>query len=190
MLDINDIKKGTIFLWRGEPYEALEVAHLKMGRGGAVLQTKLRQLRTKNVLNQTFHPADKFQEAEITKDKAKLLYSHRDQYMFVDPINPAIRFSLTGEEVGDKGKFLKENTEVDVVKFEGKIINIVIPVKVDLEVKEAPPSIKGDTAQGGKKVVVLETGAEVLAPLFIEAGDVIRVNTETGEYAERVEKGK
>jgi len=189
MLDINDLKRGTIFIWRDDPYEVLEADHLKMGRGGAVLRTKVKNLATGNVLSQTFHPSDKFKEAEITKDKAKLIYSHRDQYMFQDAQNPAIRFSLTGDQVGEKAHFLKENTEVEVLKFDGKIINIALSVKVDLQVKEAPPSIRGDTAQGGKKVIVLETGAEVQAPLFVEAGDVVRVNTETGEYVERVSKG-
>jgi len=188
MLDINDLKKGTIFIWRDDPYEVLEADHLKMGRGGAVVRAKIKNLRNQNVLSQTFHPSDKFEDAEITKDKAMLLFAHRDQYMFVDPANPEIRFSLTGEQVGDKSKFMKERMEVDVLKLEGRIINISLPIKVDLEVKEAPPSIKGDTAQGGKKTVVLETGAEVLAPLFVGVGDTIRVNTETGEYAERVEK--
>ena len=190
MLDINDLKKGIIFIFRDDPYEVLEADHLKMGRGGAVVQTKIRNLRNQNVLSQTFHPSDKFKNAEIQKDKVRLLFLHRDQYMFVDPANPAIRFSLTGEQVGDKSKFMKEGMEVDVLKFEGRIVNISLPIKMDLEVKEAPPNIKGDTAQGGKKTVVLETGAEVLAPLFVATGDTIRVNTETGEYVERVEKAK
>ena len=110
--------------------------------------------------------------------------------MFCEVENPAIRFSLTADQVGEKSRFLKENMEVETVKFEGTIINIAIPIKVDLEVKEAPPSIRGDTSQGGKKTVVLESGAEVSTPLFIEAGDIIRVNTETGDYVERVTKGK
>jgi|AP95_1055475.scaffolds.fasta_scaffold06178_2 elongation factor P len=190
MLDINDLKKGIIFIWRNDPYEVLKANHLKMGRGGAVVRVKIKNLRNQNVLSKTFHPSDRFEDAEITKDKAILLFAHRDRYMFVDPANREIRFSLTGEQVGEKSKFMKERMEVDVMKLEGRIINISLPIKVDLGVREAPPSIRGDTAQGGKKIVVLENGAEILAPLFIETGDTIRVNTETGEYTERVEKAR
>ena len=189
MLGINDLKKGTIFIIQDDPYEILEADHLKMGRGSAVLQVKIRNLRTKNVLRQTFHPSDSFKEAEVTKEKVKFVYSHRGEHIFSEADNPSNRFSLPDEVVGDKIRFLKPNTEIYAVKFDDEVINIVLPVKVDLKVKDAPPSIRGDTAQGGKKIVSLETGAEVAAPLFIEAGDIIRVNTETGEYAERVSKG-
>lgn len=190
MLDINDLKRGTIFIYQGDPHEMLEADHLKMGRGGAVLQAKIRNLRTKNVLHQTFHPSDRFEEAETTKQKLKFIYSHRGEHIFSEIDNPSVRFSLRDTLVGDKIRFLKANMEVDAVKFDDNIIGIVLPVKVELRVKEAPPSIKGDTAQGGKKTVSLETGAEVQVPLFIESGDIIRVNTETEEYVERVEKAR
>lgn len=190
MLDINDLKRGTIFLWQGDPYEILEADHLKMGRGGAVLRAKIRNLRTRSVLRQTFHPSDKFEEADIVKEKVKFIYSHRGEHVFSEVQNPSVRFSLSEEIVGEKICFLRPNTEVEALKFGDKIINIALPVKVDLEVKEAPPAVKGDTAQGGKKSVSLETEMEIDVPFFIEAGDIIRVNTETGEYVERVKKVK
>lgn len=190
MLSINDLKRGTLFIWQQDPYEVLEADHLKLGRGGAVLQAKIRNLRTRSVLRQTFHPSDDFEEADIVKEKIKFIYSHRGEYVFSEVNNPSARFTLPEGVIGSKKLFLKTNTEVEALKFNGEVINIVLPIKVDLEVLEAPPGVRGDTAQGGKKSVSLETGAEVDAPLFIGAGDVIRVNTETGEYVERVTKGR
>ena len=190
MLTINNLKKGAIFMWRGEPYEVLKSSHSKMANEEAVMQVKIRNIRTKNVISTSFKHADKFEDVEISREKVKFIYSHRGEYVFCEANNPAARFSLTEDQVGDRGKFLKPNSEVEVVKFEDEIINIVLPIKIDFKVKEAPPGIRGDTAQGGKKTVVIETGAEVQAPLFINEGDVIRVNTDTGEYVERAEKGK
>ena len=188
MLDISDLKKGTIFLWRDDPYEVLKASHSKMANEEAVLQVKIKNIRTKNLITTSFKHSDKFEEADISREKVKFVYSHKGEYIFSAIDNPGARFSLKDEEIGDKSKFLKPNSEVEVVKFEDKVINIILPIKLDLKVKEAPPGIRGDTAQGGKKTVILETGAEVQAPLFIEEGDVIRVNTETGEYVERISK--
>ena len=188
MLDISDLKKGTIFLWRDDPYEVLKASHSKMANEEAVLQVKIKNIRTKNLITTSFKHSDKFEEADISREKVKFVYSHKGEHIFSAIDNPGARFPLKDEEIGDKSKFLKPNSEVEVVKFEDKVINIILPIKLDLKVKEAPPGIRGDTAQGGKKTVILETGAEVQAPLFIEEGDVIRVNTETGEYVERISK--
>jgi elongation factor P len=120
---------------------------------------------------------------------ATFIYHNRGQYWFNDKGNPKNRFFLTEEVIGNAGQFLKAATEVKAFKFKGKIINIELPIKVDLKVTEAPPAVRGDTAQGGTKTVTLETGAKVNVPLFINEGDIIRVNTASGEYTERVEKG-
>ena len=120
--------------------------------------------------------------------KARFLYESRGQYWFDEFGNSKNRFSLGAEEIGDSARFLKSNLEVLAIKFSEKVIAIELPIKVDYKVAETPPSLRGNTAQGGTKTVVIETGAKIAAPLFINEGDVVRVNTATGEYAERVEK--
>jgi len=166
----------------------MSVKHLHIGRGGASVQTKIRNLKTGQVLERNFKPADEFEEAELEKLKSRFLYENRGQYWFNEPDNPRNRFSLTMEELGDSAQFLKPNIEVQAVKYEGKIIGIELPIKVDYEVVDAPPAIRGDTAQGGTKIIIIETGAKISVPLFINEGDIIRVNTQTGIYDERAKK--
>ena len=186
MLSYSELKVGTFFVMDGEPYEVLDYAFLRMQQRKPVAQTKIKNLMTGKVTNQTFHQSDSFEEAQLEYKKAKFLYNHRDEYFFCDVDNPAKRFSLTEEQVGEQRKFLKSNTQIDSLLFGDKIINIILPIKIELKVVEAPPTIKGGTATGGNKLVKLETGAEINVPMFIEAGDVVRVNTQTGEYTERV----
>ncbi|RJQ14754.1 elongation factor P [Candidatus Parcubacteria bacterium] len=188
MLGMNDLRVGTYFILDEEPYEILEARHVKMAQGRPVMQTKIKNLLTGNVLSRNFHQSDSFNEAELDKSKVKYLYNHRDQYWFSDIKDGSKRFSLTKSTIGNGVQFLKANLEVEAIAFDGKVINIVLPIKIDLIVKEAPPAIKGNTAQGGTKAVVLETESSINVPLFINAGDIIRVNTQTGEYVERAEK--
>ena len=199
MLSINDLKRGVIIVIDGSPYVVSEVKHLHMGRGGSSVQTKIKNLQTSQLFSRNFKPADSFEEAETEKIKSRFLYESKEIYWFNEIGNPKNRFSFKKEELGDECvNFLKANLEVIALKFsaEGgsasggndKFINIELPVKIDFKVVEAPPSIRGDTAQGGNKPVVIETGAKILVPLFIEEGDIIRINTQTGEYAERIEK--
>lgn len=188
MLSYTDLTKGIIFVMNGQPYEVLESHFLRMQQRKAVVQTKIRNLITGKVLDRNFQPSDNFEEAEIEKKQAIFIYSHRDQYWFHEEGNPKSRFSLPTEVLGDSRQFLKSNMKVSTVVYSGKVIRVIFPIKVDLEVIEAPPSIKGSTAQGGTKQVTIEGGAKIAAPLFVNAGDVIRVNTETGEYVERVQK--
>ena len=184
-LDINEIQKGMIIEINGQPYEVLEVKHLHLGRGGAVLQTKLKNLIEGNVIEKNFKPSDEIEEAEVEKVKLKFIYSHRGKFVF-QKIENSQRFELQEEVIGEKKDYLKEGLEVEGYFFEEKLISISLPPKVDLKVIEAPPGIKGDTKQGGTKTVILETGKKINVPLFIEAGDIIRVNTQKGEYVERV----
>lgn len=200
MLSINDLENGTVVKINGDPYVFMSVRHLHIGRGGSSVQTKLRNLKTGQVLERNFKPSDSFEEVEIEKMKSRFLYESRGVYWFDEIGNPKNRFSLSADEVGEGVQFLKANLEIIAVKYEdpagkqasngaGKIIGIELPIKVDYKVIEAPPSVKGNTAQGGTKVVVIETSAKINTPLFINEGDIIRINTTTGEYAERVEKG-
>lgn len=188
MFSITDLKVGTTFLLDGQPYEVLEYKHTHLGRGGSVVQARIKNLLTGAVFNRSFKQADQFQEAEIEKIKSKFLYSHKGQYFFCEENNAKSRFLLTEKELGEKNKYLKPNLVLDVLYFQKKPVGIILPIKIDLKVIEAPPGVKGDTAQGGTKTAILETGAQVKVPLFINEGDIIRINAETDEYIERVEK--
>lgn len=185
---MNDLKRGTLFMLEGAVFQVLETAHSHIGRGGSSLTARIRNLVTGQVLSRTFKQSDAFEEADIEKKPIMFLYRHRGEYVFCDPRDRAKRFSLSEEVLGGTTQWLKPNTEVTAVILENTVISIILPIKMDLKVTEAPPGLRGDTAQGGNKLVTLETGARVNAPLFINQDDVIRVNTETGEYAERVTK--
>ena len=190
MLSINDLKNGSLVVIGGDPYVVMSVKHQHIGRGGSSIQTKIRNLKTGQVLERNYKPSDEFEEAEVKKMKSVFLYENRGECWFNEMGNPKNRFSLKKEELGDQAEFLKPSLEILAIMFDEKIINIELPIKIDCRVIEAPPALRGDTAQGGAKTVVIETGAKIIAPLFIGEGDVIRVNTQTGEYAERVEKAK
>ncbi len=187
-LNINDLKNGTVIKIEKDPYVVLSIKRFQMGRGGANANAKVRNLKTGQVLEKTFKPADEFEEAEVEKMKSRFLYSHKEDFWFNEPKNPKNRFMMKSELIGDSGKLLKSNMEIIALKFDDEIIGIELPIKGEYKVVEAPPAIRGNTAQGGTKTVVIETGAKVSAPLFINEGDIIRINTATGEYAERVEK--
>ena len=188
MLDINDLEKGSSIIMDGDPFIVLEISHQHVGRGGSSVQTKLKNLRTGQVLSRNFKPADEFEEAEVEELKSKYLYSSKGEFWFSELANPGKRFSLTEEVIGDQKDFLKADMEVVALIFNEKIFAVRLPIKMEYVVTEAPPAIKGNTAQGGTKVVVIESGAKVNVPMFISEGDIIRVNTQTGEYGERVEK--
>lgn len=184
MLDINDLKIGTIIEYKGEPYTVISSRHTKLGRGGAVQQTKLKNLISGNVISKNFKGGDRLAEPEITKAKVQFLYQEDGKFYFMDE-KTYEQFGLDEKRLGKKIDFLKEGASAEVLYFNGKPINVAIPLKIVLEVIEAPPGVRGDTAQGGSKQVTLETEAKINAPLFIKKGDRVRVNTETGEYVER-----
>ncbi|MDO8676067.1 MAG: elongation factor P [Candidatus Azambacteria bacterium] len=190
MLSINDLQNGTYIVYEDAPYQVMEVHHLHIGRGGSSIQTKLKNLKTGQVLARNFKSADQFQQADIEKRNVKYLYNHRDEYWFTEEKNEKNRFFLKKDMLGDIINFLQPNTVVEALNFKGELLTITLPIKMDFKVTEAPPRTRGNTAQGGTKTVIIETGASIIVPLFVNEGDIIRVNTQTGEYAERVEKGK
>lgn len=190
MLTINDLKNKMIVLIDGAPYQVLEVKHLHMGRGGSSIQTRMRNLVTGQVFSRNFKPADTFEEADIERRALVFLFHHRGTYAFVAREKPGERFILTDDQIGVSAQWLKPQTAVSALFLGGALLTIALPIKMDFLVTEAPPGLKGDTVSGATKTVVIETGAKVQTPLFVNEGDVIRVNTETGEYAERVEKGE
>lgn len=184
MLDNSEIKTGKFIVWNDSPYVVLYHEHSKTGRAGAVLRTRLKNLANGSVLEKTFQGSDKVEEADITKSKAQYLYVEGENYFFMDNENYD-QFSLSKETLGDMPLYLIEGTEVTMLNFNGNPINAEMPVKVSLKVAEAPPGIKGDTVSTGGKVVTLETGLKISAPLFINEGDVVIVNTEKKEYVSR-----
>ncbi len=188
MLSYTELKPGVCIVIDKQPYTVLESEFLRMQQRQPVMKTKLKNLITGKTLERSFQPSDEIEEAELTKMKSRFIYESRGDFWFDEIGNPKNRFSLKTEEIGKAAEFLKPNLEITALIFSDKVINIELPIKVDYKVVEAPPAIRGDTAQGGTKVVVLETGAKVSAPLFINEGDIVRVNTQTGEYVERIEK--
>ena len=187
MISYNELKKGIRLIIDKEPYEILESSPMFKARGHSVLQTKLKKLKTGNVISRTFHPSESFEEAEVLRKEAKFIYSHKEKYVFSEKDNSLQRFELTGEQIGEKKEFLKSNQPVEALIFEDEVISIALPIKINLKVIEAPPGIKGERAQSGTKTVTLETGTKINVPIFINSGDMIEVNSETGEYVRRVE---
>ena len=188
MLSYTDLKKGTLFVKDGEPYEVLESNFLRMQQRKAVVQTKIRNLISGKIVDRNFQASDYFEEADVERKEAVFIYSHRAEFWFTEPNNPKNRFSVSNEVLGERAQFLKPNTKVQTLVFGSRIIKVELPIKMDFKVIEAPPAVRGNTAQGGTKTVVIEGGVRVAAPLFVNEGDLIRINTETGEYVERVQK--
>ncbi|PIQ67164.1 MAG: elongation factor P [Candidatus Zambryskibacteria bacterium CG_4_9_14_3_um_filter_40_16] len=196
MLNYNEITEKKYIVLDGDPYEVVESHVFRKQQRKPVNATKLRNLLTGKVSERSFHVSEKAQEADISRKEIKYLYNNKGVWWFCRPDNPSQRFSLDQNLVGENGKFLKENSVIDALVFdnpkdekqnkEDEIIGVKIPIKIDLLVKEAEPAVKGDTAKGGNKIVTLETGAKIQVPLFVKEGDVVRVNTETGQYTDRV----
>lgn len=188
MLSYTDLTPGTEFIMDGDPYIVLDYQFIRMQQRRPTTQIKARNLVTGKNVSFNAQQSDSFYEAEIEKEELQFVYAHRGECIFQKPGNPKERLTFTEDALGEKAKFLKPNLAVTAYKFKEKIINIKLPVKIDYKVKDAPEGLKGNTAQGGSKNVTLENGLEIQVPLFINSGDVIRVNTESGQYAERVEK--
>ncbi|MFH1968178.1 MAG: elongation factor P [bacterium] len=186
MLSHTDLKKGVQFIYNGQPWEVLEAQLSKMAQRRPVIQSKIKNLIDGKVQQINFQQGDTFEESNLEKKEIKFLYQNRGEYFFSEPNDPSKRFSFTETQIGEQAKYLKPTEIVVGIIFEKKIINFNLPIKVQLKVKETPPGLKGNTAQGGTKSAMLESGAEIQVPLFVEEGDVIEVNTETGTYVRRV----
>ena len=174
----------------GDPYLVLTSNISKKDRQKASNAVKMKNLRTGGVVDRTFHQSDVLEEAEIEKRDVKFLYENRGEYWFCNPDNPADRFNLSEDVVGQLGKYVTGNSIVEAVVFEDKIMSINTPIKVELKGKEAMEAVKGNTSSSALKEVTLETGATLMVPMFINQGDKVSINTESGQYSERVEKAK
>ncbi len=188
VLSYSEVVPKKVIVVDSEPYEVLSSHVFRMQMRKPVNQTKLRNLKSGRVIEKSFHQAESIDEADIEYEDITFLFHKRGEYWFSEKDNPKNRFMLSDDIIGDRGHWLKQNADVEAMRFEGEVIGIQLPIKLDLKVTEAPPAVKGNTVQGGTKVVTLETGATVNAPMFINEGDVLRINTETGDYVERVSK--
>ncbi len=188
MLEYNDVTPGKLILLEGAPYEVLDSHVFRKQQRKPVNQTKLRNLVTGKVTDISFHHTDKIEEAEIRTRDIKYLYANRGEYWFCEVNDPSKRFTLKEEILGPQAQYLKINMTVEAREFDDDIIGLKVPIKMELRVKEAAPAVRGNTVQGGSKLVVVETGATIQVPMFINEGDILRINTQTGEYVERVDK--
>lgn len=190
MLEYNEVTERKYIVYEGAPYEVLSSHVFRKQQRKPVNATKLKNLITGKVTEVSFHQSEKIDEAEINKKEIKYLYNNRGEWWFADPKDPAKRFPIKEELVGPGGKFLKANNLVDMLTFgedeDVQILGLKLPIKVELKVTEAAPAVRGDTISGGSKQITLETGAVINAPLFIKEGDIVKINTDTGEYSERV----
>ncbi|OHA88309.1 MAG: hypothetical protein A2653_01035 [Candidatus Zambryskibacteria bacterium RIFCSPHIGHO2_01_FULL_43_25] len=186
MLEYNQITEKKIIKLDGDPYEVLSSHVFRKQQRKPINATKLRNLITDKVVERSFHVSEKVEEALVENNTIKYLYSNKGQVWFCSPDNPAERFSLDESLVGPQLQFIKENSTIEAIVFDEKIIGVKMPIKVDLKVTEAHPAVRGNTAQGASKQVILETGVSINTPLFVKEGDIVRVNTETGEYTDRI----
>lgn len=188
VLAYNEITVRKFIVVDGEPCEVLASHVFRKQQRKPVNQTKLRNLRSGKVLEISFHQNETVEEADMENKTVTYLYENRGEFWFCEAGNPKNRFVLASSVLDDNFKFAKTNSDLDALAFNDEIIGVRLPIKVDLLVKEAAPAVKGNTAQGGSKIVVLETGATLTVPMFINEGDILRINTDSGEYVERVEK--
>lgn len=185
-LNYDEIKERKYIVLDGQPWEVLTSHVFRKQQRKPVNAVKLRNLKSGKVTEQSFHVSEKVEEAEIENRDVKFLYENRGEYWFCDPENPSNRYKIENELIGAEIKFIKQNSIITALVFDDEVIGLKFPIKVELKVTEAHDAVKGNTAQGGTKQVVVETGAVVNVPMFIKQGEIIRINTETGDYAERV----
>jgi len=188
ILSYNEITLKKVILHADEPYLVTASHVFRKQQRKPVNITKLKNLKSGRVVEVTFHQNETAPEAELETKSVTFIYHKPGEYWFHTAGKPAERFALSEDLAGDQGRFLKERTDVDVLLFDDEVIGIKFPIKMELKVKEAMPAVKGNTSSGALKEVTLETGATVMVPMFINEGDIISINTETGDYSARVEK--
>lgn len=189
-LSYNEILTKKVIIFDGEPFLVVSHHVFRKQQRKPVNVTKLKSLVSGRVVENTFHVNESAEEAELEKKNIVLIFRNagKGEYMFHTAGNPGDRFALTDDLVGDAGKWIKEKSELEAMLYNDDIIGIKIPIKVELAVTDTPEAVKGNTSSGATKEATVETGATLQVPLFINPGDVISINTETGEYSERVEK--
>jgi elongation factor P len=185
MIDVNELRKGRTFTMDGELFKVIDYHHHKPGRGKATIRTKLRNLRTGATIDKNWISGDRVQDIRLDHQTVQYLYRDETFYHFMD-VETYEQFPLAAAVMEDASPFLVENQEIELSSYEGEPIDVELPITVDLSVIEAPPGFAGDTASGATKEVTLETGFKLQVPLFIEEGDVLRIDTRDGRYVTRV----
>ncbi len=185
MVSAGDFRNGMTIEYEGNIYQIVEFQHVKPGKGAAFVRTKLKNIVNGGVVEKTFRPTEKCEEARIDRVDMQYLYTDGDLYHFMD-VNTYEQIALGKEQIGDALKFVKENEMVKICSHKGNVFSIEPPLFVELAVTDTEPGFKGDTATGATKPAVVETGATVYVPLFVDQGDVIKIDTRTGEYLSRV----
>lgn len=184
MISCSDFRTGATIEIDNNVWQIVDFQHVKPGKGAAFVRTKMKNVRSGAVVERTFNPNEKFPKARIETSKMQYLYENDGLYNFMD--NETYEQSeLTAEQLGDAVKYLKENMEINIMFFQGTVMGVDLPTAVELTVVETDPGIRGDTATGGTKPAKMETGCVVRVPLFINIGDVLRIDTRTGDYLER-----
>ena len=188
ILNYSEILPRKIILIDDQPYEVLDAHVFQKQKSRPVNHTKVRNLISGSVKEVVFHQFEKAEEADMGTKEVKYLYVNKGEYWFCDARDSSDRFKLSQEQLGESIKFIKANTVIDSTTFNDDIIGLKYPIKVELKITEAPPAVRGNTSGNATKAVVVETGATIYVPMFINEGDIVRINTESGDYAERVEK--
>jgi len=185
MYSTTDFRRGLKIEIEGTPYSITEFQHVKPGKGGAFVRTKLKNLITGGVVEKTFRAGEKTGKPDLEEKTMQYLYAEENQYYFMDTENYEQTF-LTKEQLGENKDFLQENITISALLFQGKPIGVELPIFVELAVAQTEPGVKGDTASGGNKPAILETGATIQVPLFVNEGDTLKIDTRTREYVERI----
>ncbi len=185
MISAGDFRNGITLEIEGNVYQVIEFQHVKPGKGAAFVRTKLKNIKSSGVVEKTFRPTEKFPAAHIERADMQYLYSDGDMYHFMD-VDTFDQIAMTTDQVGDSLKFVKENEMVKMLSHNKQVFAIEPPLFVELVVTDTEPGFKGDTATGASKPAVVETGATVYVPLFVEQGETIQIDTRTGEYMKRV----
>ena len=184
MISTSEFRNGLVLRIEGELYNMVEYEHFKPGKGAAVVRTRLKSIKSGSVLDRTFRSGDKVDDVRLERRKMQFLYASDNLYVFMDT-KTYEQFELAKETVGDAVKYLKENEVLDVLVAEDSAIGVELPIFVELAVTKADPGVRGDTVSGATKPVVLETGASIQVPLFIETGEILKIDTRTDQYVER-----
>ena len=184
MVSAGDFRNGMTFEMDGEVYQIIEFQHVKPGKGAAFVRTKIRNVIAGSVVERTFNPTEKFPTAYIERKEMEYSYNDGDLYYFMDPESYEL-VPINKDDLSDNFKFVKENTVCKILSYKGNVFGVEPPTSVTLEVTQTDPGFKGDTATNATKPAVLETGAEIKVPLFIEEGEMVVVDTRTGEYLSR-----
>ena len=184
MISAGDFRNGLCFEMDGQVYQVVEFQHVKPGKGAAFVRTKYKHVKTGSVVERSFNPNEKFEQAQLERRDMQFIYADGDLYYFMDT-DTYEQTPIHSDKIGDGTKFLKEEMICKVVSYKGDIFQVELPITVELEITECEPGVRGDTTNNANKYATLETGAVVKVPLFVNQGEKIRVDTRTGEYLER-----